>query len=69
MENTEKIEKLKKERQEIIASASKKRPIDTYIDKEVAGISSIYHTVITDIKEETKDVKTFTLTADKTSDK
>ena len=68
MENTEKIEKLKKERQEIIASASKKRPTDTYIDKEVAGISSIYHTVITDIKEETKDVKTFTLTADKTSD-
>ena len=68
MENIEKIEKLKKERQEIIASASKKRPTDTYIDKEVAGISSIYHTVITDIKEETKDVKTFTLTADKTSD-
>ena len=68
MENIEKIEKLKKERQEIIASASKKRPTDTYIDKEVAGISSIYHTVITDIKEETKDVKTFTLTADKDSD-
>ena len=68
MENIEKIEKLKKERKEIIESFSKKRPADTYIDKEVASISSIYHTVITDIKEETKDVKTFTLTADKNSD-
>ena len=68
MENIEKIEKLKKERKEIIESFSKKRPADTYIDKEVASISSIYHTVITDIKEETKDVKTFTLTADKDSD-
>ena len=68
METAEKIEKLKKERKEIIESFSKKRPLDTYIDKEVASITNIYHTVITDIKEETKDVKTFTLTTDKDSD-
>lgn len=67
METIEKIEKLKKERKEIIEGSSKKRPIDTYIDKETSQISNIYHTIVTDIKEETKDVKTFTLTADKDS--
>ncbi len=67
MDTTEKIAKLKKEREEIIESASKRVPEDTYIDKEVKKISSIYHTIITDIKEETKDVKTFTLSADKNS--
>ena len=67
MDTTEKITKLKKERKEIIESASKKMPAATYIDKETAKISNIYHTIITDIKEETSDVKTFTLEADKTS--
>ena len=67
MDTTEKIAKLKKEREEIIESASKRVPEDTYIDKEVKKISSIYHTIITDIKEETKDVKTFTLSANKNS--
>lgn len=68
METIEKIEKVKKERQEIIASFSKKPVEDTYIDKEVKKIKDIYHTIVTEIKEETPDVKTFTLTADKNSD-
>ena len=67
METIEKIEKLKKERKEIIESFSKKKPTDTYIDQEVSKISSIYHTIITDIKEEAPNVKTFTLTANKES--
>lgn len=64
METIEKIEKKKRDRKEIIESSSEKRPTDTYIDKVVKNMSSIYHTIITDIKEETPDVKTFTLTAD-----
>ena len=68
METIEKIEKVKRERQEIIASFSKKPVEDTYIDKEVKKIKDIYHTIVTEIKEETPDVKTFTLTADKNSD-
>lgn len=68
METIEKIEKLKKERKEIIDSFSSKQPEDTYIDKEVSKMKEIYHTIITDIYEETPDVKTFTLTADKNSD-
>ena len=68
METIEKIEKLKKERKEIIDSFSAKQPEDTYIDKEVKKMKEIYHTIITDIYEETPDVKTFTLTADKESD-
>ena len=68
METIEKIEKLKKERKEIINSYSAKPIEDTYIDQEVGKMKEIYHTIITDIHEETKDVKTFTLTADKESD-
>ena len=68
MERIEKLEKIKKEREEIIASFSKKPLEDTYLDKETKKIKSIYHTIVTDIKEETPDVKTFTLTADKNSD-
>ena len=67
METVDKIEKMAKERKEIIESFSRKKPENTYIDEYVEGLSSIYHTIITDIKEETKDVKTFTLQADKTS--
>ena len=68
MEVIEKIEKLKKERKQIIESFGAKPIENTYIDREVKKMKEIYHTVITDIYEETKDVKTFTLTADKTSD-
>ena len=67
METVDKIEKMAKERKEIIESFSQKKPTNTYIDKYVESLSAIYHTIITDIKEETKDVKTFTLQADKTS--
>lgn len=67
MEAVDKMEKIKKERKDIIASFSKKKPVDTYIDKEVRNMRDLYHTVITDIYEETKDVKTFTLMADKDS--
>lgn len=67
METVDKIEKMAKERKEIIESFSRKKSENTYIDEYVEGLSSIYHTIITDIKEETKDVKTFTLQADKTS--
>lgn len=63
----DKIAKMIKEREEIIASSSKKKPNNTYIDEEVAKTSNIYHTIIKEIKEETKDVKTFTLEADKNS--
>lgn len=67
METIEKLEKIKKERKEIIESFSKNKPQDTYIDKTSSKITEIYHTIITDIKEEAPDVKTFTLTADKSS--
>lgn len=67
MEKLDKITRIKKERQAIIESFSKKKPINTYIDEEVSKIFDIYHTIVTDIKEETSDVKTFTLTADKNS--
>ena len=67
METIEKLEKIKKERKEIIESFSKNKPQDTHIDKTSSKITEIYHTIITDIKEEAPDVKTFTLTADKSS--
>ena len=67
MEIIDKLDKMAQERKEIIESFSKKKPENTYIDDYVEKLSSLYHTVITDIKEETKDVKTFTLEADKTS--
>ena len=63
----EKIEKLKKERKEIIGEFSKKKVQDTYIDKELKKMHEIYHVIVTDIKLETPDVKTFTLSADKDS--
>ncbi len=63
-----KIEKVKKERKEIIADSSKKKPNNTHIDEEVAKQKSIYHTKIIDMKEETNNVKTFTLSADPDSD-
>ncbi len=63
----EKIEKLKSERKEIIGEFSKKRPQDTFIDKEIKKMHDIYHVVVTDITVETPDVKTFTLSADKDS--
>ena len=68
METVEKIEKIKQEREEIIESFSQKKPVNTYIDEEVSKITNIYHTIITDIYEETPDVKTFTLSANKNSD-
>lgn len=67
MEPIEKIEKVKKERKDIIKSSSKKTIEETHIDKEVSKFSDIYHVIVTDIVEEAPDVKTFTLTADKNS--
>ncbi len=63
----DKIDKMKKEREDIIKSYSKKRIDDTYIDKQVSNIFNIYHTIVVDIKEETSDVKTFTLESIKDS--
>ena len=62
-----KIEKLKKERKDIIDSASKKIPKNTLIDEVILNNHNIYHTIISSIKEETNDTKTFTLTIDKES--
>ena len=67
METIDKIEKKKRDRKEIITSSSDKKLADTYIDKIVKNMTHIYHTIITDIYEETPDVKTFTLTADANS--
>ena len=68
MEDLNKIEKIKKERQEIIASFSKKAIPSTYIDSEVAKMKEIYHTIVSEIIEEAPNVKSFILIADKESD-
>ena len=65
MEIVDKLDKMAQERKEIIESFSKKKPENTYIDDYVEKLSSLYHTVITDIKEEiSKNIgsKSITLT-------
>ena len=46
MEPIEKIEKVKKERKDIIKSSSKKTIEETHIDKEVSKFSDIYHVIV-----------------------